>query len=381
MMALQPSPFHHSRSGASLGTATRVLMTLDAVGGVWRYALDLASGMREEGFEFVFAGLGPQPSREQREEAERLGRLVWLDAPLDWMVADERELDSVAPQLSGLVEAEEIDLAHLNLPSQAAGLRLPVPMLVVSHSCVVTWFAAVRGTCVPAEWLWQEKRNRAGFDTADAVLAPSIAHASMLRRCYGPMQTIEVVHNGARPAPGSLEKSELVFAAGRWWDDGKNGGVLDAAAAVSDWPVVMAGANQGPNGQHVPIRNADWRGPLAHTQTRALMGRAAIVCSPSIYEPFGLVPLEAASAHAALVLADIPTYRELWDGAAEFFDPRNPQALAATVNGLARAPDRRRELAARAFARSRAFSLDAQAEAMAGIYRRIIDDRRLTRSA
>lgn len=380
MIAPQPSPFRR-RSGAPLGAPIKVLMTVDAVGGVWRYALDLASGMREASFEFIFAGLGPQPSPEQRDEAERLGRLVWLDAPLDWMVADERALDDVAPQLAGLVEGEEIDLVHLNLPSQAAGLRLAVPMLVVSHSCVVTWFAAVRGTSVPAEWLWQERRNSAGFEAADAVLAPSIAHASMLRRCYGPMQAIEVVHNGARPAPGSLEKEPFVFAAGRWWDDGKNGGALDAAALTSDWPVVMAGANLGPNGQHLAIRHADWRGALPHIQARALMGRAAIVCSPSLYEPFGLVPLEAASAQAALILADIPTYRELWDGAAEFFDPRDPGALAAAINILAGNPERRGELAARALARSRAYRLDAQAEAMGEIYRRIIADRRLTRSA
>ncbi|MFC0010132.1 glycosyltransferase family 4 protein [Devosia nitrariae] len=356
-------------------------MTLDAVGGVWRYALDLASSLRSRGFEFIFAGFGPQPSPEQRDEAERLGRLVWLDAPLDWMVADERMLDSIAPCLEGLVESEEVDLVHLNLPSQAAGLRLPVPVLVVSHSCVVTWFAVVRGTPVPMEWLWQEKRNRAGFDVADAVIAPSISHASMLRQCYAPMQMIEVVHNGARPAVRALEKAEFVFAAGRWWDDGKNGAVLDAVAPISEWPVVMAGANQGPNGQHLDITHVDWRGPLPHGQTRALMGRAAIVCSPSIYEPFGLVPLEAASTQAALVLADIPTYRELWGGAAEFFDPRDPKALATAINRLVRDPDRREELAARAYARSMSYSLNVQAEAMAEIYSRIIADRRLIRSA
>lgn len=381
MIGSQPSPFRRGQSGPALGTATHVLMTLDAVGGVWRYALDLASSLRTRGFVFVFAGFGPQPSPEQRDEAERLGRLVWLDAPLDWMVADERLLDNIAPCLAGLVESEDIDLVHLNLPSQAAGLRLPVPVLAVSHSCVVTWFAAVRGTSVPAEWLWQEKRNRAGFDVADAVIAPSISHASMLRGCYAPMQMIEVVHNGARPALRSVEKAGFVFAAGRWWDDGKNGAVLDAAAPMSEWPVLMAGANQGPTGQHLDIRHADWRGPLPHAQTRALMGRAAIVCSPSIYEPFGLVPLEAASSRAALVLADIPTYRELWKGAAEFFDPHDPEALAAVINGLVRDPDRRGELAARAYARSMTYSLNAQAEAMAELYHRIIADRRLTRSA
>ncbi|KKB12550.1 glycosyl transferase [Devosia geojensis] len=371
-----------SASPRPVGQApTRVLMTLDAVGGVWRYAMDLASSLGEEGFEFVFIGLGPQPSRRQEAEAEPLGTLRWLDAPLDWTTDEEGDLDTLAPQLAELVESEEIDIVHLNAPSQAAGLKLPVPIVAVSHSCVVTWFAAVRGTGMPRDWLWQERRNRAGFDAADAVIAPSNAHAAMLRDCYGPIAGLEVVYNGARPAPASLEKSDFVFAAGRWWDDGKNGAVLDRAATSCAWPVVMAGANRGPKGQHLEIVNADHRGELAHSEARALMGRAGIVCSPSIYEPFGLVPLEAAGVRAALVLADIPTYRELWDGAAVFADPRDPGAFAAAIDALAGDPERRHRLAEAAFIRSRAYSLAAQAEATATVDRRLLAGRLLVRSA
>jgi len=360
---------------------TRVLMTLDSVGGVWRYAMDLASSLAEDGFGFVFVGLGPRPSPRQEAEAERLGTLHWLEAPLDWTTDDEAELDALAPRLESLVESEEIDLVHLNAPSQAAGLDLPVPVVAVSHSCVVTWFNAVRGTGVPPGWLWQERRNRSGFDAADAVIAPSRAHATMLRRCYGPIAGLEVVRNGARPAPGSVEKADFVFAAGRWWDDGKNGAVLDRAAANCAWPVVMAGADRGPNGQRIEIAHADYRGEMAHSEARALMGHAAIVCSPSIYEPFGLVPLEAAGVRAALVLADIPTYRELWDGAAVFADPRDAAALADAIDSLARDPERRRRLADAAFIRSRVYSLKAQAQATGEVYRRLLADRLLVRSA
>ncbi|MGN6778820.1 MAG: glycosyltransferase family 1 protein, partial [Rhizobium sp.] len=59
-----------------------VLMTVDAVGGVWRYAMDLAKGLQRFGVNTVFAGLGPSPSSEQEQEAIAIGPLVWLDAPL-----------------------------------------------------------------------------------------------------------------------------------------------------------------------------------------------------------------------------------------------------------------------------------------------------------
>jgi glycosyltransferase involved in cell wall biosynthesis len=346
----------------------RVLMTIDAVGGVWRYAMDMASALADRGFEFVFTGLGPKPSAGQMREAEKLGELVWLDAPLDWTTSDERPLDAIPTLLAELVTERQVDLLHLNLPSQAAGLALPVPVIAVAHSCVVTWFAAVKGTPVPQDWLWQKRRNRAGFDAADMVLAPSEALARMLRENYGPIGNLSVVHNGSRPMPGAFDKSEFAFAAGRWWDEGKNGAVLDDAASSAAWRVVMAGANQGPNGQYLEIRNADFRGELPHAQARALMGRAGIAVSPSLYEPFGLVPLEAAGAGAALVLADIATYRELWDGVALFAEPRDPQAFAHAINQLAADPVLRKDFGGRAFERSGKYTLLAQAEAMAGIY-------------
>jgi glycosyltransferase involved in cell wall biosynthesis len=356
-------------------------MTVDAVGGVWRYALDLATQLRPYGYRFTFAGFGPKPSRAQQNEAARIGDLVWLDAPLDWLVEDERALDAVPPLLATLASERQVDLVQLNLPSQAAGLVLKVPLLVVSHSCVVTWFAGVRGSDVPAEWDWQKRRNRAGFDNADMVVAPSRSHLDMLNAAYGPIAGQRVVHNGSRAIPGSTQKEQLVFAAGRWWDDGKNGRTLDAAAPKLDWRLVMAGSNRGPSGQFVPIEHAELRGELPHAEVRSLMSRAAIVCSPSSYEPFGLAPLEAAGARAALVLSDISTYRELWDGAALFAPTYDAAAFADAINRLIRDPALRADYADRAHERAQRYTLAAQAAAMAQAYDDLINSPSIARRA
>lgn len=350
-----------------------VLMSVDAVGGVWRYAMDLAAQLRPLGYQFTFAGLGPRPTPAQFEEAQRTGEVVWLDAPLDWLVEDERALDVVAPLLSTLVAERNVDLVHLNLPSQAAGLVIGVPLVTVSHSCVVTWFAGVRGSRVPSEWLWQKRRNRAGFDNSDLILAPSRSHATMLADAYGPISGQRVVYNGSRAIPGSTQKKPMVLAAGRWWDDGKNGATLDQAASMVDWDVVMAGSNRGPAGQFVPIEHADHRGELPHREIRSLMARAGIVCSPSRYEPFGLAALEAAAARAALVLSDIPTYRELWNGAALFAPPSDARAFADAINLLSRDPGLRERFASAAHRRAQELTLVAQAQAMADVYSDLLE--------
>jgi glycosyltransferase involved in cell wall biosynthesis len=352
---------------------TRILMTVDAVGGVWRYAMDLAAGLRCEGTEIVFAGLGPAPSAIQINEAKALGKLVWLDAPLDWMAANRVEIAAAPAEIVRIAEEHEVDLLHLNLPSQAAGIDTQLPIVVVSHSCVVTWFAAVRGTPVSPDWAWQHDVNREGFDRADAVLSPSESHANALQVAYGPIPRLRVVYNTSRVGADSHPKKTFVFAAGRWWDEGKNGAVLDKAAAVMSQPVITAGSCLGPNGQRLQFSNADDRGPLSHSKVVAMMQCAQIVVSPSIYEPFGLTALEAARCGAALVLSDIPTYRELWDGCALFFDPYDPMSLASACARLSGDAELRKELVARSLARACMFNLKRQATSVLDTHAHLMD--------
>src|SRR5690606_31527039 len=158
------------------------------------------------------------------------------------------------------------------------------------------------------------------------------SHAALTQKAYGNLPAFGVIPNGSGVTGIDVPKDRYAFAAGRWWDEGKNAEVLDRAAPLMRWPLVLAGQVRGPNGQSVEIRNALHRGSLPHPELMAMMQRAAIFVSPSIYEPFGLAALEAARAGCALVLADIPTYRELWEDAAVFFDPRNAGDLARTVN-------------------------------------------------
>jgi glycosyltransferase involved in cell wall biosynthesis len=368
------APIPHNRN-------FRMLMTVDAVGGVWRYAMDLAKGLRAKGVETIFAVFGPPPSSSQRHEAEAIGKLIWAEAPLDWMVEKADHLRGVQAIIRDLAEQENVDLLHLNLPSQAAGLQVDVPVAVVSHSCVASWFMGVRSEALPASWHWHLDLNRAGFRRADSVVSPSLSHAALLRKVYGPIDRLSVIPNASRVVAGSGHKQDVVFAAGRWWDEGKNGAVLDAAASSIVWPVVMAGASRGPNGQQITLRHATGREELSHAETMGLMAEAAIVVSPSLYEPFGLAALEAARHGSALVLSDIPTYRELWENAALFADPKNPASFAQAVNCLIDDPVMRERLARRAQALSERFSVEAQSDAFIRLYGRLLSASPISRAA
>jgi glycosyltransferase involved in cell wall biosynthesis len=81
--------------------------------------------------------------------------------------------------------------------------------------------------------------------------------------------------------------------------------------------------------------------------------------------------LEAAQAGCALVLSDIPSHRELWDGAATFVPAREAGAFASAIRHLLAHADKRAERGRQAQVRSRFFTPERTAGRMAEIYARV----------
>jgi glycosyltransferase involved in cell wall biosynthesis len=94
-----------------------------------------------------------------------------------------------------------------------------------------------------------------------------------------------------------------------------------------------------------------------------------VFVSVARYEPFGLAVLEAAQAGCALVLADIPTFRELWGGVAVFVPPDDAGAIAASLEALADDEGARDRLGAAARIRARRYSVEAMADGVLAAYR------------
>jgi len=191
---------------------------------------------------------------------------------------------------------------------------------------------------------------------------------------YGVLPT--AVRNGReRKARGeSRPRERVVLTAGRLWDEGKNLAVLDRAAGRMRGTVQAAGLLTGPHGQTVAPAHVASLGLLDAAALDERMRRAAVFCSPSLYEPFGLGVLEAAQAGCALVLADIPTFRELWQGAAVFFDPHDDAALASLLDAMLADADWTRRQAALAARRAATFTVEAMAEGTLRVYAEALAD-------
>ena len=340
-----------------------VLMTTDAVGGVWRYTLDLARGFIQRGIPVTIAVLGPAPDAAQRREASGLS-LVSTGLALDWTAESRITLMASVEALRSLAARIGAASVHLHAPALAGVARWGVPVVAVAHSCVATWWRAVRGGELPDDFRWRTQATQAGFAVADAVISPTRAHADAVRAVYGDLP-IEIVRNGAAPtpAPAWIERERAVLTAGRLWDEGKNVAALDRAAAGLDDPVRAAGPVTGPNGAAIALPNLDLLGSLDPAGMARAYAAASVYASPAAYEPFGLSVLEAALAGMRLVLSDIPSFRELWDGAATFV--ADDAALLPTLQrALADEPGG-------AQARARRYTAAAMIEGTLAVHRRV----------
>ncbi len=352
----------------------KLLLTTDAVGGVWTYSLDLARGLARQDVEVVIAVLGPAPSPAALAEAAAIPglRLIITALPLDWLASAPGEIARGGEALAALAAEERVDLVQLHAPAFAAA-PFPVPVLTVVHSCMATWWEAVRGGALPAEFEWRAAQARAGLLRSDALVAPTAAFAAAVQRVYRLPAAPACVHNGRTPpslAPTS--QADVVLTVGRLWDEAKNVAGLDRAAAHLPIPAVAIGPTQGPEGSSIALTHLQTLGSVSSDMLAVRLAEQPIFVSTALYEPFGLSVLEAAQAGCALVLSDIPTFRELWDGAARFIDPRDDHAIAEAIIEVLNSPEQRQRLGEAARERSARYTVDATAAAMLARYRELL---------
>jgi glycosyltransferase involved in cell wall biosynthesis len=349
----------------------RLLLTTDAVGGVWTYSLDLARALSEaEDMVVLLAVLGPEPSNDQLTEATAVPglQLITTGLPLDWTADDEQQVRDSARALAAHAGEAEADLVQLHSPALAI-CPYPVPLVSIVHSCVATWWQAVRSGPLPADLGWRAALVREGLQRSDLVAAPTRAFAKAVQATYDLQALPQCVHNG-RQVPQSAGGSDdtFVLTAGRLWDDGKNVAAFDRAAALSRLPFLAAGPLEGPGGSRVTLAHARALGRLSAGEVAEQLAARPIFVSVALYEPFGLAVLEAAQAGCSLVLADRPGFRELWDGAAMFVDPEDERAIAAAVDRLAADGQARATLGSAARKRSVRFTPAAMGRAMLRLY-------------
>jgi glycosyltransferase involved in cell wall biosynthesis len=341
---------------------TRILMTTDTVGGVWTFSVTLARALGAAGYHVLVVTLGPKPTPAQRATISgyRGLSLMETDLELEWQDPAGANVSHARAVLGEIACRFAPDVVHLN-GFREATFDWEVPKLVVAHSCVNSWAVACGETdsFTAREWTVYTSAVRAGLEAADVLVAPTSAFRDQLAGQYGLSANSRVIWNGMDSVDyPSGPKLPVVLGAGRVWDKAKNLSVISSLAPKSDWPIRIAGPpGVGAGSAAVGLYGCELLGEISHDTLLREMKAASIFVSPAMYEPFGLCVLEAASAGCALLLSDIPTFRELWDGAAILFDPHDAEAFAECLRSLCNDDVQRTRLQRAAIERAKRYPL------------------------
>jgi glycosyltransferase involved in cell wall biosynthesis len=176
---------------------------------------------------------------------------------------------------------------------------------------------------------------------------------------------LAVDHDRFSPEPG-VEREPFLLYPARPWPHKNHTRLFEAfarlRAARPELRLVLTGV--GHDAARLPPA-VETLGGVPTDELVSLYRRAAAVVFPSLYEGFGLPPLEALACGCPVASSDAGSLPEVLGDAAVLFDPEDPGAIA---EGAAEALDRAAELSVRGPERAAAFTWEATARAHDEVY-------------
>jgi len=113
-------------------------------------------------------------------------------------------------------------------------------------------------------------------------------------------------------------------------------------------------------------------GYLEDGDLRALYSSCTVFVYPSLYEGFGLPPLEAMACGAPVIASNIATFQETLGSAAHLVDPNDVDAIARSIVEILEDEGRRRALSRRGLEHAGKFSWERTAHLTLEVYRDVL---------
>jgi len=227
---------------------------------------------------------------------------------------------------------------------------------------------------------------------AAAVITPSRATKERLQEQYGLVpEKIRVIPHGvsvasAARSEASPPREPFILCIGRP-NPIKNVRTLLAAHRLLrpylPVKVVFAGGD-GPRPEDM-ARDPDvvFRGNVTDAEKLELLDRASVLVCPSLYEGFGLPPLEAMARGCPVVISSTGSLPEVGGDAARYVDPLDASAMAAAIHEVLTDARLRERMIDRGYRRARRFSWEASARQHVSLFEEVLAlrDRRLAEVA
>jgi len=108
-------------------------------------------------------------------------------------------------------------------------------------------------------------------------------------------------------------------------------------------------------------------GYVSDEELASLYSNASLFVYPSIYEGFGIPPLEAMSLGCPVILSDIPVFREIFGDAACYADPGETESISDAMVHVLTHDDYRQQLYERGAERAKLYSWEQSARKLLAI--------------
>jgi glycosyltransferase involved in cell wall biosynthesis len=223
-----------------------------------------------------------------------------------------------------------------------------------------------------SELLFRKVAWHRSIRSADRVIAISefVRERAIDRLGLDP-ERIRVVHLGLDHSsllPGAVAREPFVLYPARRWPHKNHARLFEAFALVRrEQPELRLVLTGGGDFSDAPD-GVDVRGHISTAELTSLMQRASALVFPSLYEGFGMPPLEAMACGCPVASSNAASLPEVTAGAAALFDPHDPKAIAAAILEVVGDPAPWVE---RGLARAKQFSWDATARATEDVYREL----------
>jgi len=363
-------------------SASRALITVDArmigASGIGTYISELLPQLIAARPELRFALLGPASLlRDQSWTQAPNVRVIELDAPI-YSAREQIALVRRAPSDTSLFWSP-----HYNIPLAWRG-RLVVTVHDVVHLALPQFFGGFHRQAYARFMFRRISRS------ADAIMTVSEFTRTEFERLLGvPRARPEVVHNGVdrewfdlAPSPRPYPRPYLLYV-GNVKPHKNLGRLLEAfgqLASRTPCDLLLLGKSEGFLTGDSGVQAAAGRlaprvqllGTVSQNLLRQYVAHAEALVLPSLYEGFGLPPLEAMACGRPTIVSRAASLPEVCGDAAVYFDPLDATSIAEAILRVLEDPELQETLRSRGLERARRFTWERSAQATLAILERVL---------
>ena len=375
-VVIEASPALHNQAGIGRYTAGLLngLLAIENAGGASSYALAYNCS-RSTAVPPEWAALPRHTTSLGNKPWRMRAALTYFGAPkLDSFVPGADVYHSTGHLLPRFEQVRTVFTLHDLIPLIYPEYHLPLNRIFLKHM-FPRFLRAADAIIAVSEHSRRDAQRLLGIDPADIIVIPEAVEPH-LRPVTDALQLADLRQRLGLPerfvlCVCTIEPRKNHITLLRAWER-IAAGWPDGALVIAGKPgwlykEFFAQVEQSPVRERVILT-----GYVAEDDLATLLSAATVFAFPSLYEGFGLPPLEAMACGTPVVSANSSSLPEAVGDAGLLLPPDDVAAWADTLSALLRDDDRRAALRERGFARVAAFTWERAAEMTRAVYARVV---------